>query len=266
MIIDAHVHIGTIIDFNMTEKMVLESMDKYHIDYSLVSNIAGCEVDHDQVPIPMDEQFSQKEINERAIRFAKENPDKIGVLLWAKPVTESADEEFEAMLCEHRNVIYGIKIHPYHSRLSFESPQVQAYIRLAQKYDLTVVTHTSFDDESSPAAVYRMALKYPSVNFVMYHMGLATDNLEAIDLISKVPNLYGDVSWVPKDKAVLAIEKCGYEKILFGTDNPINGLDTYDDDDFYNFYWNEAGALLGKDAFEHLMYKNAQKLFKLPSR
>lgn len=32
---------------------------------------------------------------------------------------------------------------------------------------------------------------------------------------------------------------CGSDKILFGTDNPINGLDTYNDDDFYNKYFTE---------------------------
>ena len=45
MIIDSHVHIGNIMNFNMPEEMVLKSMEKYKIHYSLVSNIEASEVD-----------------------------------------------------------------------------------------------------------------------------------------------------------------------------------------------------------------------------
>ena len=33
MIIDSHIHIGKIINFNMPEEMVIESMEKYRIDF-----------------------------------------------------------------------------------------------------------------------------------------------------------------------------------------------------------------------------------------
>lgn len=48
MVIDSHVHIGKIDKFNMPESMVIESMKKYNIDFSLVSNIEGIEVDCEQ--------------------------------------------------------------------------------------------------------------------------------------------------------------------------------------------------------------------------
>ena len=68
-----------------------------------------------------------------------------------------------------------------------------------------MVTHTANDEESSPRVCYEVALKYPDVNFVMFHMGLATDNLEAIELISRLPNLYGDTSWVKPEMVLEAI-------------------------------------------------------------
>ena len=45
MIIDSHVHIGNMLGFNMPEEMVLKSMEKYNIDFSLVSNIDSAEFD-----------------------------------------------------------------------------------------------------------------------------------------------------------------------------------------------------------------------------
>ena len=41
MIIDSHVHIGSIGRFDMKPEYVIDSMERYGIDYSLVSSIAG---------------------------------------------------------------------------------------------------------------------------------------------------------------------------------------------------------------------------------
>ena len=39
MIIDTHAHIGTLPPFDMTIEQVLYSMDKYGIDFTILSNI-----------------------------------------------------------------------------------------------------------------------------------------------------------------------------------------------------------------------------------
>ena len=95
MIIDTHVHICNMLNFVMTEEMVIEMMDKYHIDYCVVSNIDSAEYNHDLTPIPMNIQKSQKASFERAIKFARANPDRIGIMPCIKPATESADATFE---------------------------------------------------------------------------------------------------------------------------------------------------------------------------
>lgn len=263
MIIDAHTHIGKILKFDMPESMVLASMEKYGITYSLVSNIEGCEVDNDQRPIPPERQISQQAINEKTLRFVRAHPDKLGALLWIKPATEGCTPEFEDLIVQNRDIVYGLKVHPYHSKLSFGSPEVERYIQLADKYGLVVVTHTANDYESSPAVAYDVARRYPNVNIVMYHMGLATDNQEAIDLIARLPNLYGDTSWVTPDKTLEAIETCGIDKILFGTDNPINGLDTYNDPIFYTYYFSGMRDRLSLADYEKFMFRNAIRLFQL---
>jgi hypothetical protein len=263
MIIDSHTHIGKIIKFDMPESMVLASMEKYGIAYALVSNIEGCEVDNDQQPIPPEQQVSQQAINEKTLRFVRAHPDKLGALLWIKPATEGCTPEFEAMVANNRDVVYGLKVHPYHSKLSFGSAEVDRYIQLAQKYELVVVTHTANDYESSPAVAYEVALRYPEVNIVMYHMGLATDNFAAIELIAKLPNLYGDTSWVTPDKTLHAIKVCGIDKILFGTDNPIDGLDTYNDPIFYNDYFSTFRQVLSPVDYEQFIFRNAIRLFGL---
>jgi predicted TIM-barrel fold metal-dependent hydrolase len=263
MIIDSHVHIGIIGQFHMPESMVLESMEKYQIDYALVSNIEASEVDGDQIPIPEEQQISQLAANQKTINFARANPDKIGALLWVKPATEGCTPQFEALIADNRDLVYGLKVHPYLSNISFGSPEVEKYIQLAQKYDLVMVTHTSNDAASHPRVVYEVAQKFPDVNFVMVHMGLATDNQETIQLIAKLPNLHGDSTWVVPEKTMQAIENCGIDKILFGTDNPIDGPDTYGNSQFYKYYFFDMKGDLSTLEYEKFMYRNAIRLFQL---
>ena len=68
MIVDSHVHIGTIMNFNMTEEQVLYSMQKYGISFSLVSNIECAENDHNMKPIPEDLQKPQTLVLENTLR------------------------------------------------------------------------------------------------------------------------------------------------------------------------------------------------------
>lgn len=74
MIIDTHVHIGKIMNFDMEEEEVLYSMKKYGIDLSLVSNINGAENDHSGKPILQSQQKSQNTVFRETLDFAKKYP------------------------------------------------------------------------------------------------------------------------------------------------------------------------------------------------
>lgn len=261
MIIDSHTHIGKFLNFDLEEKVLLEGLKKYGISFALVSNLEGGEVDHQQKEIPILEQHSQIETNKRLLKIVRKNKDKLGALIWIRPRNEECNVELEKLIEENLDIIYGIKVHPYHSKFPFNDKKMFAYFKLAEKYNLPVVTHTAVDKDSHPRLVYEVAKLFPNVNFVMCHMGLATDNEEAIELIAKLPNLYGDTTWVPLDKVKKAIKICGKEKILFGTDAPINGMDIYKNE-YYKDYFNKK-TNLSKEVLENLLYKNALKLFNI---
>lgn len=271
MIIDTHVHTGLFVSpekvIDMSEEIVLKSMELYHIDFAVVSD-AAVEYDSEGKLLPPEKQISQEASFLRSIAFARANKDKLGIMPWIKPATETADERFEELLKENLDIVHGIKVHPFYSKIPFDSERVEPYIKLAQKYDLPVVTHTADDDETSPVRVYNMAKKYPDVNFVMAHMGLCTDNQEAIELLGKLPNLYGDTTWVPLSSTVQIVEKYGSKKLFFGSDNPIDGLHTYGynpkgEPSMYQQYFNELESVIGTDAYEDIMYKNAMKVFHI---
>lgn len=126
-IIDAHVHIFTSPSIKESEDMILKSMKKYNISYSLLS-FDGSEYRDNRVKI----LYSQVEGSNISLEFAKNNKDKIGVLLWIRPHHEHNVEDIEKIIVENKEYIHGLKFHPYCSRLKVTSKYLIPYIELAK--------------------------------------------------------------------------------------------------------------------------------------
>ena len=268
MIIDTHVHIGKMLDFDLREEYVLYSMEKYGIDYSIVSSINAAEFDHQLRPVPQKYQHSQIECLHDVVSFAKENPAKIGAAIWVKPYGEKADYELYKEINDNRKYIKAIKFHPYHSNEPFDSKKTEPFIELAQHYGLPVVVHTGGCDAASCQRVNNVAKRFPKTKFVMVHMGLGTNNNEAIELIAGQPNLYGDTTWVPIQSTYKLIKTAGIGKVIFGSDNPIDGKDTYlhnraGQRSLYQEYFEEFKSLVSPEDYNRLMYENAAEIFQL---
>lgn len=269
MIIDTHVHIGgEAVGFHMNEDMVIEAMEKYNIDFSIVSNADAGEVDHQQKLLPEQLQISQEDALRRTVRFARKYPGKIGVAPWVKPLTQGMTKEFEQILYDNRNIICAIKIHPFHSHLAPTDKRVLPYIELAEKLDVPVISHTGNGEDDDPMHLYEAAKLFPNVSFVMVHMGLGTDNKKALELLGKADNLYGDTTWVPMSTTIEAIKTYGSKRIMFGSDMPIDGVDTYlhnpkKERSIYQDYLHELPKLISSREYEDLMFRNALSIFKI---
>lgn len=266
MIIDTHVHIGKMLNFDMTEEQVLYSMKKYGISYSLVSNIECSEYDHELQPIPDEFQKPQNLILENTLSLARSNSEKIGVLAWLKIGTEQPDERLKKIISDNRDIIYGLKFHPFHSRTAPDDERLEPYYKIAAEYSLPIVSHTGGCPEASSVRLYNAARKHPELTFVMVHMDLGTDNKTALELLGKLPNLYGDTTWVPIATTLEAVRRYGSEKMVFGSDNPIDGKDTYLHNRFgerslYQQYFNEFKSMISHEDYENIMHKNAVRIF-----
>lgn len=268
MIIDTHVHFGKILTFDMSEKIVLESLDRYNIDYALVSNVNATESDFNQKPLPRILQRSQIKCLKQTIKFVKAHKDRIGGLAWIKPYSETLDKQFADLYAENQDILYGLKVHPYHSMTDFDDPKLFPYFDFAKEMNIPIVTHTGKGPNDSPKKVYEIAKKYPTINFIMVHMGLLTDNKEAIKYILELPNLYGDTTWVPTASTKDLISKGGISKIMFGSDNPIDGVNTYKQNktgerSLYRDYFEVLPNEISKVDCDKLFFENAIKFFNL---
>ena len=161
-----------------------------------------------------------------------------------------------------------MNLHPFHSAISPTDKRVIPYLEFAKQYDLAVISHTGGCEDASPTNLYKAAKMFPSVPFIMAHMGLGSDNSEAIELLGKADNLFGDTAWVPMSSTVKVIEKYGTHRIMFGTDSPIDGVDTYKcnprgERSMYVDYFEKLRDIIGDNAYDDLMYKNAQEILKI---
>lgn len=269
MIIDTHVHIGgESVGFDMKEEMVIEAMDKYGIDFAIVSNAQAVEADHNQNILPDKLQISQENALKKTLGFARKNKGKIGVALWIKPHTQKITKELRDLILQNKDIICAIKIHPYHSHISPIDERVLPYVELAENLNLPVISHTGNNTDDAVIHLYELAKMFPKVSFVMAHMGLGTDNKEALELLGKADNLYGDTTWVPMSTTLKAIEMYGSKRIMFGSDMPIDGVDTYAQNpkgerSIYQDYFAELPKLISDEAYQDIMYKNAMTVFNL---
>ncbi len=270
MIIDTHAHIGNMLLFDMKTEQVLRSMERYGVDFSLISNIEAAEFDHQGNPVPEFLQKPQNQVLKETLAEARKAPGKLGVLPWLKIAQELPDEEFISLVKENRDIIYGFKLHPFHSRTAPDEKRLEPIYKLAAELGLPIVSHTGGCEEARSIHLYNAAKRHPETDFVMVHMDLGSDNSEALELLGKLPNLYGDTTWVPISTTVEAIRRCGSEKMLFGTDNPIDGEDTLHHNAFgerslYQQYFNELKDEISEEDYENLMFRNAVRVFKIES-
>lgn len=264
MIIDAHAHIGKInhVTRKQSKDMILWSVAHYHIAFTLLSN--GGANEFSSRGIKARNQLSQIEASQEMIDFVKLNPQKFGALLWCKPYFETADQALDHFIHDNRKYIYGLKFHPFGSKVAPDDPRMEPYYQLARKYQLPILIHTATDQCSSILLFENAAKKHPDLTFIAAHMELISDNQEAIRVVHDNPNVYGDTAWVSTKIARQTIRICGSKKLMFGTDNPVDGYETLDHPFYKSYLSRSFKNIIGNAKYEKLMARNAIKLYKLP--
>lgn len=171
----------------------------------------------------------------------------------------------------------GVKLYPGYSRDYITAPAYDPIYRLAEKYEKAVAVHTGLTaganavlKYSHPLVLDEVAVKYPSVRFVMCHFGnpwLA----DAAAVLDKNPNVAADLSGLLEGRVNLDNffeEKSGYiqqlrawlgylpryERIMYGTDWPLVNLEEY-----RAF----IERLVPEKYYEKIFFTNANEIYKL---
>jgi uncharacterized protein len=260
MIIDAHAHIGSWPTVKDTEDEILESMDRFGVVFSLVSDCDASEYPSmHKWPIHKQTQIAALR---KTLAFVKRHPRKLGAAVWINPHNEKVDAELKALIEANRQYIYAIKMHPWESQIRIDSPKLKPYLELAREFGLPLLVHTAQDKYSDVTILAAVAKANPDLTFIAAHMQLLSDNKSALAALRENPNLYGDTAWVDMKIAKKALVEIGSDRIMFGTDNPIDGAETLANPIYESYYKNKAK--LPGSLYHNLMYRNAAKVYKIP--
>lgn len=241
-IIDTHAHIGQYREWDCPLPGLIALMDTYGVDKAVVGDMAS-----------NGEGAAAFEDTLRAIRGYE---NRLWLMLWVNPALPEDAENAAAMLSRYRDRIACIKIHPLTSGVALGDVRYLPYLALCKRYGLTLVSHTAPGELCPTDKLARMAEENPDVNFVAVHMEMRGDHRHAAELVAQYKNLYGDTTFLPLPDVRAAIDRCGAEKLLFGSDAPIlNGR--------YDSALPEMKKMLTSSESECLFSRNAIRLFDL---
>jgi len=261
MIIDAHAHIGHWKTLKESENNILESQEKYGISYSLISNADAGE-------FPCLDKFGKQYFADsltalkKALGFARKYPSRIGVLFWIRPAKERLTPEIVSFLKKHKAEIHGLKFHPFASRLGITSYKVNEYLELAKDFNWPILVHTAKDEYSDISYLKRAAKKYPEITFIAAHANLCTDNKQSVyKTLKDCPNVLIDTAWVKVKVALKIIHDFGPMRVIFGTDNPIDGMDTLANKIYLPYL--KKDPRFNSDEWDLIMYQNAKRIYDI---
>ena len=106
-------------------------MERYGVDFSLVSSIESTEYYKPHKRLPFFLRRSTLRVCKKTVRAVKRHPDKLGALLWIQTGRKIPVERLSRFIEKNRQYIYGIKIHPYRSEVAPDDPRMEPVYALA---------------------------------------------------------------------------------------------------------------------------------------
>ena len=220
-IIDAHCHpIADEIDGCLvnayrtpdTEKDFFAEMRAGGIDFCCGSVLQSASKDSDELGRTVS-------CNAAAFRLGREYPDyyQPGVCIHSGFVGESIAE----LEKYHRQGVswLGEIVPGPHGYTAYSSPAMLEILAAARDLGMTVSIHPTDNEDIS-----RLMENLPDLNVVAAHPGQRPDVLERAEMMRRFPKLHWDLSGTGLFRWGMLkylVDRCGAEKILFGTDFPI---------------------------------------------
>ncbi len=177
--------------------------------------------------------------------------------------------EFVAYLEE--NSFIGVKLYPTLHFCRPSTKRLDFIYNYMEETGLILIVHTGCDpgiwelpgfcQYARPRELAYVAKRHPGLKIVMAHLGAYSALSpgiffdEALEVMSRYDNVYADTSAVDPFYVELAIDKVGYDKLLFGSDYPyVAGLTISD-------YINSIVELgLEDKVLRKIFYDNATRL------
>lgn len=164
-----------------------------------------------------------RSINEFIKREIDKHKEFIGFMTLHQDLSEE-EVEFEVDWCI-KNGFKGVKLHPDFQKFYIDGENAQKFYKIIGNR-LPILFHVGDDryDFSEPERLYKMAKKYPEVNFIGAHFG-GYRQWDKAEIYKDVKNVYFDtcssLAFITPEKAKEIIDTLGAERFFFATDFPM---------------------------------------------
>lgn len=206
MIIDNHVHVGWFTDGYHTPKEVWDSTMAAGVNEIAVSSTSTC-------------AELYKDVCRELRELKRLGGSRIHPILWLTPRMMKVKYALPYML--HSRIKWqGVKIHSEaHPEWVHNTQLLNKALNVARSLDVPVLIHTGNFDCSHAGLFKNTIAENTDLTFVLAH-GRPVD--ETIDILHCNDNVYVDTAFMSKYDIELLVESGVTDKILFGTDVPIN--------------------------------------------
>lgn len=203
--IDNHVHVGWYTNGYHSPKEVWQAEKMAGVDEIAVSSTSTCAELYKLVIHEMKE-------------LKKLGGNQVHPILW---VTPRMMKTYGIRKMLNSKVIWeGIKMHWEAHREWFYNPKlVEKVMQIADEKHLPILLHTGSFKECHAAVFTELCKNHPNIKFVLAH-GRPID--EAINVMHSAPNTYVDTAFMPMEDLKQIADVALADRILFGTDAPIN--------------------------------------------
>jgi predicted TIM-barrel fold metal-dependent hydrolase len=211
LIIDSHFHLGAcrVFSLEVTEDEVRRALDEYGIDRVIVQPFPGA-------PDPVG-------VHNRIADLAASTDGQVVGLASLNPHVERSDYEAEIRRCVEDLGFVGVKLHTLGHAVHPKSDDAQVVFETAAMLGVAVMVHTGpgmpFSD---PALLIDRAVQFPETAIVLAHAGASVSPATAIAVARQCGNVYLEPSWCRAAEARAMINAIGAERVMFGSDTPIN--------------------------------------------
>jgi uncharacterized protein len=239
MIIDAQCNLGQGSRYQVSSEQLLELMDANQVARAVIA--------------PVDQYLAvyNREGNDFILGQAREHAERFWPLITANPwfgsrAVEEARRGFESGAV-------GLKLHPGFQGFQITDEIVYPLMELAQAHRRPVYFHTGTPVTSMPLQLTELALRFPEVKLIMGHMGFSDFWNDVVDATKAAGNIYLETSGHWPSFIVEMVQTFGAERVLFGSDSPMNLMDL------------EIAKILrhieDPEARENILHRTAEALF-----
>jgi predicted TIM-barrel fold metal-dependent hydrolase len=204
MIVDCHTHyVGRAYAHLGGGASILDSMDQYGIDHSVIFTLDGFFED-------------SRRHNDELAQFVAAHPGRLTGFATVYPRRADAADELRRAVTELG--MKGLKLHPWLQGISPLEEYMTPVAAACAELEVPIIFHDGTPAYSTPLQMALLAERHPDLVVILGHSGLLDLWPEAIAAATRNPNVWLCLCGPPTSALQRIVDSVPHDRILFGSD------------------------------------------------